>query len=95
MKRMKLSRYEKSIEAALERGEYVPVSKEKYEELARALESRRKNAVLNIRINQGDLDSLKVKAKKLGRSPTGNEVNKDKNMPDRSTYDVHFAPSVY
>ena len=66
MKRMKLSRYEKSIEAALERGEYVPVSKEKYEELARALESRRKNAVLNIRINQGDLDSLKVKAKKLG-----------------------------
>ena len=66
MKRIKLTRYEKSIEAALERGEYVDVSKEKFEELARSLEARRKNAVLNPRINQGDLDCIKLKAKKLG-----------------------------
>ena len=66
MRPIKLTRYEKSIEAAIERGEYVPVSKKEYEELARALEARRKNAVLNIRINQGDLNSLKTKAKALG-----------------------------
>ena len=66
MRRIKLTREEKAIEDALVRGEYVDVSKEKFEELARALEARRKNAVLNIRINQGDLDNLKFKAKKLG-----------------------------
>ena len=66
MRRIKLTRYEKSIEDALVRGEYVPVSQEEFEEAARALAARRKNTVLNIRINQGDLDCLKLKAKKLG-----------------------------
>ena len=66
MRRIKLTPYEKSIEAALDRGEYVPVSKEEFNELARALEARRKNTVLNIRINQNDLNCLKLKAKKLG-----------------------------
>ncbi|MBI2095756.1 MAG: antitoxin [Candidatus Omnitrophica bacterium] len=66
MRRIKLTREEKTIEDALVRGEYVPVSKEKFEEIARAIETHRKNAVLNIRINQGDLDALKTKAKKLG-----------------------------
>ena len=66
MRRMKLTRAEKAIESALIRGEYVPVGKEEHERLAGALAARRKNAVLNIRINRGDLDHLKLKAKKLG-----------------------------
>lgn len=64
MRKIKLSRYEQSIEDSIH--EYVPVSKEEMEEIRRSIEARRKNTVLNIRINQGDLDSLKLKAKKLG-----------------------------
>jgi predicted DNA binding CopG/RHH family protein len=66
MKRIKLTREEKRIEDAIVRGEYVPVSKEEFEEAARVINAYRKNAVLNIRINQGDLNSLKAKAKELG-----------------------------
>ena len=62
MRRIKLTREEKAIEAT----KYVPVSKEEMEDLARALAAARKNAVLNIRINQNDLSCLKLKAKKLG-----------------------------
>lgn len=65
-RRVKLTREEREIEDALIRGEYVPVSKERFEEIKRALERRKKNAVLNLRMNQGDLDSLKRKAQKLG-----------------------------
>ena len=66
VKRTKLTPYERRIEEAAERGEYQPASQEEFEELARALEARKKDAVLNIRINQGDLDALKQKARKLG-----------------------------
>ena len=65
-RRIKLTREEREIEEAAARGEYVPVSKERFEEIARAIERRKKDAVLNLRINQGDLDNLKQKAKKLG-----------------------------
>ncbi len=57
---------EKEIEDALLRGEYVDVSKEKFEEIAQALAGARKNAVLNIRVNSNDLELIKTKAKKLG-----------------------------
>ena len=63
-KKMKLTKYEQSIEDKAD--EYRPVSKEEFEKIKATLEARRKNAVLNIRINQGDLDSLKSKAKRLG-----------------------------
>tara|TARA_Y100000034_G_C6889035_1_gene408696 strand:- start:202 stop:1137 length:936 start_codon:yes stop_codon:yes gene_type:complete len=33
---------------------------------------------------------LRKKAKELGKSPKGSELNKDKNYPDRTTYDDHF-----
>lgn len=66
MRRTKLTREEKAAEDALVRGEYVPVSKEKFEEIAHAIEAHRKDAVLNIRINQGDLNILKTKAQRLG-----------------------------
>ena len=64
--RIKLTPYEKRIEAAAERGEYQKASKEEFEAIKRLLERRKKDAVLNIRINQGDLDSLRKKAAKLG-----------------------------
>ena len=64
MNRIKLTRYEKQIEKEID--QYVPVGKEEHDRIAAALAARRKNAVLNIRINQGDLDHLKQKAKRLG-----------------------------
>ena len=63
-KNLKLSKTEQWIEDHVD--EFVPAPKELVEKVAAALEHRRKNAVLNIRINQGDLDNLKAKAKKLG-----------------------------
>ncbi len=66
MRQSKLTRQEKSIEDALVKGEYVNVSREKFAEIAEAVKSRKKDAVLNIRVNQQDLDSIKQKAKKLG-----------------------------
>ena len=68
MRKMKLTKYEQSIEDEID--QYVPMSKEKGEAIDRAiantLAERRKNAVLNIRINKMDLDNLKSKAKRLG-----------------------------
>ena len=66
MRKIKLTRSEKAIEDALLRGEYVPAPRHELEELKKSIEARRKDAVLNIRINQGDLNSLKDKAKRLG-----------------------------
>lgn len=63
---MKLTKQEREIERALIRGEYVSVSKERFQEIAEAIAARRKDAVLNIRINNGDLENLKLKAKRLG-----------------------------
>ena len=37
------------------------------------------------------LKLLKGKFEQLGRSPTIDDVNKDKNMPDRDTYESHFG----
>ena len=65
-RRAKLSREEKRIEDALMRGEYKSVSKEEFDRIGRTLAARKKDAVLNIRINNGDLENLKRKAAKLG-----------------------------
>lgn len=66
MRRIKLTREEKAIEDALIRGEYKDVPKEEFDEIVRAIEARRKDTVLNLRINSYDLSCLKNKAKKLG-----------------------------
>ncbi len=66
MRKIKLTRYEQSIEDALERGEYVPASKEEFDRIVRAIGRARKDAVLNIRVNSNDLSLIKSKAKKLG-----------------------------
>ncbi len=66
MRRIKLTRQEKAMEDALLRGEYVSVNKEKFAEIKAALEARKKDAVLNIRVNNYDLETLKQKARKMG-----------------------------
>ena len=66
MKRLKLSKHEKQIENALLKSEYVDLSKTEFESIAHAIAARRKDAVLNLRMNSQDLASLKLKAHKLG-----------------------------
>ena len=66
MKRIKLTKQEKAVENALVKGEYIDVSKKEIESVYKAISCRRKDAVLNIRINSKDLQNLKRKAKKLG-----------------------------
>ena len=66
MRQMKLTREEKAIEEGLVRGEYVSASKEEFNRIAQIIDARKKNAILNIRINHGDLESLKRKAMRLG-----------------------------
>ncbi len=64
MRKVKLSKYEQFFEDHAD--EFVPAPKEEFEKIKAMLEARKKNAVLNIRINKGDLDSLKSKAKRMG-----------------------------
>ena len=66
MRKIRLTREEKAIEDAALRGEYVHMSKEESNEIAAMLAARRKDAVLNIRINSQDLRHIKEKAQKLG-----------------------------
>ena len=67
MKRnIKLTKQEKDIEDALMAGEFVSVGKTELEEISQAIARRKKDAVLNIRVNSQDLMSIKQKAKKLG-----------------------------
>ena len=64
MRKLKLTKEERAIEQSLE--EFVPVSRQELGEIVDAIEQRKKDAVLNIRINRYDLESIKQKAKKLG-----------------------------
>jgi predicted DNA binding CopG/RHH family protein len=66
MRKIKLTKYEQSIEDAIGRGEGKPVSKEEDESIRLTLANYRKNAVLHMRINNNDLSLIKSKAKKLG-----------------------------
>ena len=66
MRRITLTREEREIEEALLRGEYKDSSKAEFEEIVQAIAHRRKDAVLNIRINSGDLKSIKDKASRHG-----------------------------
>lgn len=64
MRKLKLTKEERAIEQSLE--EFVPVSRQELGEIVEAIEQRKKDAVLNIRINRYDLESIKQKAKRLG-----------------------------
>jgi len=66
MRRIRLTRQEKAIEDELLKGEYKSVSKKKFDAIAKALAARKKDAVLNIRVNSKDLSSIKQKAKRFG-----------------------------
>lgn len=66
MKKIKLTKEERAIERDLLRGEYRPVSKSDFNTIAEALQRRKKDAVLNLRINSSDLENIKKKAKNLG-----------------------------
>ncbi len=64
MRVIKLTREEREIEENIEK--FVPVDKKEFETIVRALEARKKDAVLNIRVSKYDLDSIKQKAAQLG-----------------------------
>jgi predicted DNA binding CopG/RHH family protein len=66
MRRIRLTRQEKAMEEDLANGEYVDASKAEFSRIAAALAARKKDAILNIRVNSEDLNSIKAKARKLG-----------------------------
>lgn len=65
-RKIELTKQEREIEDALMAGEFVNVGKAELEEISQAIARRKKDAVLNIRVNSQDLMSIKQKAKKLG-----------------------------
>jgi predicted DNA binding CopG/RHH family protein len=66
MRRIRLTRQEKTIEDDLVNGKYVDVSKEEFSRIAEALAAQKKDAILHIRVNSEDLNNIKTKARKLG-----------------------------
>ncbi|MDI6783659.1 MAG: antitoxin [bacterium] len=62
MRKIKLNKQEKEIEEALLKGEYVDIDKNEFKQIADTIASRKKDSVLNIRINSEDLKRLKKKA---------------------------------
>ncbi|MBI1975978.1 MAG: hypothetical protein HYS56_00535 [Candidatus Omnitrophica bacterium] len=66
MRRAKLTRQEKAIENALIKGEYVNVDNAEFETIAHAIAIRRRDAVLNVRVNSEDIKRIKEKAKRFG-----------------------------
>ncbi|MDE2293675.1 MAG: antitoxin [Elusimicrobia bacterium] len=66
MKKAGLTKEERRIERELLRGEYRPVSRAEFDRIAKAIARRRKDAVLNIRVNSEDLAGIKEKARTAG-----------------------------
>lgn len=66
MRKIHLTRQEKAIENSLLGGEYFNVSKGEFEAIAQAVANRKKDVVLNIRVNSQDLKNIRQKAQKLG-----------------------------
>ena len=66
MRKVKLTKQERAIEEALLKGEYVNIASDEFDKIAMAIVSRKKDAVLNLRINSKDLANIRKKAKKFG-----------------------------
>ena len=66
MRKTNLTKQEKTIENSLLKGEYINVSKDEFASIAEAVAARKKDAVLNIRVNSNDLLNIKRKAHKIG-----------------------------
>jgi predicted DNA binding CopG/RHH family protein len=64
MRKIKLTKQEQWIEDHAE--EFVPVNRGLYNEIVSALERKKKEMVLNMRINGDDLEAIKQKARKSG-----------------------------
>ena len=62
----KLTKNENKIESALIKGDFMDVGKIEFETIAQSLATRKKDAVLNIRVNSEDLKNIRRKAKKYG-----------------------------
>ena len=65
-KKIRLTCSEQAFERAAARGEFRPASREEFNQIAEAIARRKKDAVLNIRVNSEDLENIKQKAKKMG-----------------------------
>jgi len=66
VRKIKLSPQEKETEKDLLDGIYIPVKSDELQSIAKAIAHRKKDAVLNIRINSKDLESIRRKSKNLG-----------------------------
>lgn len=66
MRQVKLTRQEKAVENALLGREYIDAPADKFDLIAESIAARKKDAVLNVRVNSGDLLSIKKKAEKFG-----------------------------
>jgi predicted DNA binding CopG/RHH family protein len=66
MRKIKLTKNEKGIESALLQGEYIDIDKEQFKQIADTIAYRKKDSVLNIRINSQDLKLLRRKATQFG-----------------------------
>ena len=66
MRKINLTRQEKAVEDSLLKGEYINVGKNDFEAIAEAIAARKKDAVLNVRVNSRDLASIRQRAQKLG-----------------------------
>ncbi len=64
MRKITLTKEEKLIEESLE--QFIPLGKDEHTEIVNAITARKKDAVLNIRVNSNDIRTLKQKAEKLG-----------------------------
>ncbi len=64
MRKIKLTKEEQLIEDNLE--QFVRVDKQEYKQIAQAIITRKKDAVLNVRVNSHDLINIKRRAQKLG-----------------------------
>ena len=66
MRKANLTRQEKSIEGSLSKGEYANITKSEFTAIAEAIATRKKDAVLNVRVNSRDLVAIKQRSQKLG-----------------------------
>ena len=66
MKKTRLSKYESKVEKDIEAGAFVEADPEFFERVSEAVAARRKDAVLNVRVNRQDLELIKKKARRLG-----------------------------
>ncbi len=66
MNNVQLTKEERAIEKALLRGAYKPIGRLETERIAQAITRRKKDAVLNIRVNSEDMAQIKRKAQRMG-----------------------------